>query len=82
MKQKHLRANEAPFMTKELYREIMKRSRLHNNFLRTKWKEDRLKYNKQKYFCKKLLGTTKKLYFINLDIRNVVDNRSFLKLVN
>ena len=69
-------------MTKELYREIMKRSRLHNNFLRTKWKEDRLKYNKQKCFCKKLLGTTKKLYFINLDIKNVVDNRSFFKTVS
>ena len=69
-------------MTKELHREIMKRSRLHNDFLRTKWKEDRLKYNKQKYFCKKLLGTTKKLYFINLDIKNVVDNRSFFKTVS
>ena len=27
MKQKYLRANEAPFITKELHREIMKRSR-------------------------------------------------------
>ena len=35
IKQKYLRANEAPFMTKELHREIMKRSRLHINFLRT-----------------------------------------------
>ena len=36
IKQKYLRANEAPFMTKEFHREIMKRSRLRNNFLRTK----------------------------------------------
>ena len=36
VKQKHLRTNEAPFMTKEFHREIMKRSRLANNFLRTK----------------------------------------------
>ena len=36
VKQKHFRANEAPFMTKEFHREIMKRSRLANNFLRTK----------------------------------------------
>ena len=36
IKQKYLRANEAPFVTKELHKEIMKRSRLRNNFLRTK----------------------------------------------
>ena len=47
MKQKYLRANETPFITKELHREIIKRSRLHNNFLRTKSQGDRLKFNKQ-----------------------------------
>ena len=43
IKQKYLRVNEAPFMTKELHRAIMKRSRLRNNFLGTKSQEDRLK---------------------------------------
>ena len=47
IKQKYFWASEAPFMTKELHREIMKRSRLRNNFLKTKSQEDRLKYNKQ-----------------------------------
>ena len=51
IKQKYLRANEAPFMTKELHREIMKRSRLRNNFLMTKSQEDISKYNKQRNFC-------------------------------
>ena len=69
-------------MAKELHRKIMKRSRLHNNFLRTKSQEDRLKYNKQQNFCKKLLRTTKKLYFSNVDIKKVVDNRSFWKTVS
>ena len=66
-------------MTKELHKEIMKRSRLRDNFLRTKSQEDRLKYNKQRNFCKKLLRTAQKLYFNNLDIKKVVDNRSFWK---
>ena len=48
IKQKYIRTNETPFMTKELHREIMKRSRLRNNFLRTNSQEDRLKYNKQR----------------------------------
>ena len=52
IKQKYLRANEAPFMTKELHRGIMKRSRLLNNFLRTKSQESRLKYYKNRNFVK------------------------------
>ena len=69
-------------MTKELHREFMKRSRLRNNFLRTKYQEDRLKYNKLRKFCKKLMKTAKKLYFNNLDIKEVVDNRSLWKTVS
>ena len=69
-------------MTKELHREITKRSRLRNNFLRTKSQEDRLKYNKQRSFCKKLLRTAKKIYFNNLNIKEVVDKRSFWKTVS
>ena len=68
IKQKYLRVNEAPFMTKELHRAIMKRSRLRNNFLGTKSQEDRSKYNRQRSLCKKLLRTTKTLYFSILDI--------------
>ena len=60
----------------------MKRPRLRNNFLRTKSQADRLKYNKQRNFIKKLLTITKKLYFSNLDIKKVVDNRSFWKTVS
>ena len=61
-------------MTKELHRKIMIRSRLRNNFLRTKSQKDRLKYNKQQIFCKKLLRKAKKLCFSNLDIKKVVEN--------
>ena len=34
MKQKYLRANQGRFMTKDLYKAIMKRFRLRNKFLR------------------------------------------------
>ena len=52
-------------MTKVLHGEIMKKARLRNNVFRTKSQEDRLKYNKQRNFSKKLLRTTKKLYYNN-----------------
>ena len=46
LKKKYIRANEAPFMTKELHKAIMKRSKLRNKFRKTKSNEDREKYNK------------------------------------
>ena len=49
-KQKYLRANEAPFMKKELDRERMKRSKLRNNFWRTRPQKDILIYNQQQNF--------------------------------
>ena len=45
-----------------------------NNFLRTKSQEDKLKFNKQRNFCKKRLMTTKKLYCSNVGFKKVVDN--------
>ena len=36
IKKKYIRANEAPFMSKELHKAIMKRSRLRNIFLKRK----------------------------------------------
>ena len=59
----------------------MKRTRLRNNFLRTKSQEDWSKFNKQRNFCKKKLRTTKKFYFSNLDIKKVVGSRSIWKTV-
>ena len=49
IKKKYIRANEAPFMTKNLRREIMKRSRLRNKYLKSKFLTDRKNYNIQIY---------------------------------
>ena len=47
----------------------MKRSRLRNKYLKSKSLTDRKKYNVQRNFCKKLLRTTKKEYFKNLEAK-------------
>ena len=60
IKKKYIRANEAPFMTINLHKEIMKRSRLRNKYLKSKSLTDRKNYNIPRNFCKKLLRTTKK----------------------
>ena len=44
---KYVLANEAPFMTKELHKPIMKRFRLRNKFLKTKSITYRKSYNVQ-----------------------------------
>ena len=48
MKQKYLRANQVRFMTKDLHKAIVKRSRLRNKFLRDKTDITREEYKKQR----------------------------------
>ena len=52
VKKKYIRANEAPFMSKELHKAIMKRSRLRNIFL---------KHRADKLLIKKLQHPNKSL---------------------
>ena len=68
-------------MTKELHKDIMKRSRLRIKFLKTKSITDSKSYNVQRNYCQKLLRSTKKSYFNNLDISKINDNRSFWKTI-
>ena len=63
IKKKYLRANENPFMTKELHVAIMKRSRLRNNFLREKNQANKDNYKIQRNFCQKTFAKNQKLTF-------------------
>ena len=54
-KKKYVRANQAPFITKTLSKEIMKRSHLRNKFLNIKSDIDRKAYNKQHNYVVSLL---------------------------
>ena len=59
IEEKYVPANEAPFMTNEFHKAIMKRSRLRNKILKDKT-ETNLKYFKlQRNFYKNLLRTAK-----------------------
>ena len=69
------------FITKEFSREIMKRSRLRNNFLRKKTEETRRFYVIQRNRFVSLLKKVKKEYFQNFDEKNVIDNKKFWKTV-
>ena len=81
MKQKYLRANQGRFMTKDLHKAIMKRSRLRNKFLRDRTDISREEYKKQKNLCVSLLKKAKKGHFANLDLKSVTDNKKFWQTV-
>ena len=51
LKKKYARGNQMPFMTKDLSKEMMTRSRLRNKYLKDKTEENRLLYTQQRNKC-------------------------------
>ena len=81
LKTKFLRVNHANFVSKELTKPIMLRSKLRNKYLIEKSEEARLLYKKQRNVCVFLLKKAKKEYYENLDLHNVTDTKRFWKTV-
>ena len=80
-KKKYARGNQMPFFTKELSKEIMARSRLHNKYLKNRSEENKAIYAQQRNYCASLLRKSKKKYYENLDERNLMDNKLFWKII-
>ena len=81
IKKRHVRANQAPFMNRELGKAVMDRSRLRNKYLKKKSEINRKAYNKQWNYCVSLFRRTKKSFYNNLDTKNIVDNKRFWQTV-
>ena len=77
IKEKYLRSNQGRFITKNLHKAIMKRSRLRNKFLSDRTKMSRKEYKKQRNFCVNLLKRAKKQHFSNLHINSISDMQKF-----
>ena len=80
LKKKYLRANHSKFISKELSKEIMLRSKLRNKFLKDKTDET-TKCRKQRNICVHLLRRAKRNYYNDLDLSNVTNNRKFWKTI-
>ena len=63
-KQKYARGNHMPFMNKTLSKEIMKRTKLRNKFLKERTDESKKRYTLQRNHCVSLLKNTKKVSII------------------
>ena len=80
-KKKYAGGNLMPFINKTLSKEIIKRTKLRNKFLKERPGENRKKYASQRNYCVLLLKKTKRKYFGNLNEKNVCDNKTFWKTV-
>ena len=67
LKQKNIRANQAPFMNKELQKAIMLRSKLRNRLNKLKTEQANMEYKRQRNLCTYLLRKLKRDYYSRLD---------------
>ena len=75
-----IRFNNNVFMTK-LGKEIMKRSKLRNRFNKNRNHKNWCNFKFQRNYCVNLLRKTKKQYYENLSVKNVMDNQTFWKTI-
>ena len=80
-KKRYTRGSQRPFMNKHISKEIMERSKLRNNFLKTKNNTDKFNYNKQLNFCVSLIRKKKSKYFANQNIKDIADNKKCWKII-
>ena len=81
LKKKVLRHNNNAFMTKELRKEIMLRSKLKNKFNKERNHINWCNYKRQRNYCLSILRKSKKEYFNSLNMKQVSDNKLFWKSV-
>ena len=63
IKRKYFRVIEAPFMTKDLHKAVMKRSKLRSKFLKSRKLSNRKNYTSQRNICKKTVKEHQKNLF-------------------
>ena len=80
-KKRFARGNQMRFVTKYLSKEITKRSRLRNIFLKNMSVENRMLYTQQRNCCVSLLRKIKIGYYANFNEKKILDNKQFWKVV-
>ena len=77
MKQKQVRGNQAPFMTKELSKAIMVKSKARNRYLKWPSRENYVSHKKSKNICNSLTKKAKKIYFKEATKNGIMTNKKF-----
>ena len=80
-KQKVVRANQKPYVTKQLRKAIMHRSYLENKNYQYRTPEYGRAYKRQNNYCNRLYKRERKIYYSNLNLKNITDNKKFWNTV-
>ena len=81
IKSKKVRGNNKPFVTKDLRRAIMKRSRLRNKYNNWKSRENYIAYRQAKRDCDRETELAKSQYFSRATEKGILNNKEFWKLM-
>ena len=81
LKKKYVRGNNGPFITRDIRKAIMTRSKLANKYHKEKSMKTKLQYNKQRNVCTYLVRKAKREYYKNLKPSSITDTKSFWKTV-
>ena len=76
-KNKTIRANQQPYVTREMRKGIMTRSRLQNRYWCHGTEEHRREMKTQENFCNRQYKKDRKNFYKNLDPKNIEDERKF-----
>ena len=82
IKKKLIRENHANFVTKDLRKALMLRSRLQNIFLKERSLESKKAYKKQRNNFVKMVKKAKRVHFQNIILSEITDNKKFWKTVS
>ena len=79
-KQKVIRANQKPYITRQLRRAIMHRSYLENKLMKYRTDDYLRAYKVQKNYCNRLYKKERKNFYSNLNTKDLLDNKKFWKI--
>ena len=80
-KTKLLRANNKPYVTKEMRKAIMLRSQLQNKMFKYNTIEAQTAFKRQRNYCNRLYKRERKNYYSNLNLNKITDNKKFWNTV-
>ena len=81
LKQKTLRGNHSPFVSKELRKAIYTRSRFRNMFLKNPDEINRKLYKQQRNKCVSIRRKSIQHYFSNITSNGIITNKNFWKAI-
>ena len=81
-KERAVRANEKPYVTKEMRKAIMRRSQLQKKVYYHGTEETTQAFNKQKNYCNRLYKRERRDFYNRLDLKKITDNIKFWDTMN